>query len=133
MGKMLLSAILLVLVVGVSYIEAVRRQGKVDNSFQIGVKSGQNADIAVARDITITEIGKKPVPVVSVLSTADISAAVHREILAYYKKRCELLPENLIKHKRHRAILQIRRETAVKYSITVSELNHIRDFYKITY
>lgn len=41
MGKLSLSVVLLLLIVAVSYIQAVRKQAKTDNSFQLGVKSSQ--------------------------------------------------------------------------------------------
>lgn len=45
MGKLLLSSVLLIMIVTVSYLQAVRRQAKVDNSFQLGVKSNQKDDL----------------------------------------------------------------------------------------
>jgi len=41
LGKLTLSIVLLILIVAVSYIQAVRRQTKVDNSFQLGIKASQ--------------------------------------------------------------------------------------------
>ncbi len=63
MGKLLLSAVLLIMVVAVSYIQAVRRQTKVDNSFQLGKKSSQIEVLALqsAADSLRTRIGQQEV------------------------------------------------------------------------
>jgi len=41
LSKLLLSLVLVIMIVAVSYIQAVRRQEKVDNSFQLGKKVSQ--------------------------------------------------------------------------------------------
>lgn len=57
----------------------------------------------------------------------------HRELLAYYKKRYESLPGDLSEYERKVAVSEIRQETAKKYSISVAELNRLRERYKLNF
>lgn len=175
MGKLTLSVVLLIMIVAVSYIQAVRRQSKTDNSFQLGVKSSQKEvlehksaadsiktimgeleikhgeshlvrDKSYQRDIdslsniitlqekSLIELKKKNKSAKAVVSQSQTnSGKLHRELLAYYKKRYESLPSDLTEYERKVAISEIRQERAGKYSLTTSEFNRIRELYKLTY
>jgi hypothetical protein len=57
----------------------------------------------------------------------------HREILAYYKERYRALPKDLSPYETRIALAEIRTESARKFSITVDELNKIRESNSIEY
>lgn len=138
MGKLLLSVVLLIMIVAVSYIQAVRSQAKVDTSFQLGRKSSQNVDslinISSFQRQSVTDLKKKGPAVKTAVSrnTIDIDKR-HRELLAYYKKRYDTLPSNLTEYERKVAISEIRQETASKYLITIAEFNRIRELHKLNF
>lgn len=58
---------------------------------------------------------------------------LHERVLACYKKRHGELPKDLSAYERKIAIAEIREETARKFSITVQELNRIREAQNIGY
>jgi len=138
LGKLLLSVVLLIMIVAVSYIQAVRSQAKVDTSFQLGRKSSQNVDslinISSFQRQSVTDLKKKGPAVKTAVSrnTIDIDKR-HRELLAYYKKRYDTLPSNLTEYERKVAISEIRQETASKYLITIAEFNRIRELHKLNF
>jgi hypothetical protein len=162
------------MVVAVSYIQAVRRQAKVDYSFQLGKKSSQKEVIALESraDSLRTRLGEREVEfadsmmardqssrykadsLTAVISEKDKSISVlkkkttiknsvsqkpadsekrHRELLAYYKKRYEALPTDLTEYELKVAISEIRKETAEKYALTISEFNRIRETNQLSY
>ena len=57
----------------------------------------------------------------------------HQEILAYYKKKYKALPPDLSPYEKRIALAEIREESARKFSITVSELNKIRESNNLAY
>lgn len=87
------------------------------------------ANVVDSKDAKINELSRKLKKVsakrsnpLSVKSKSDR----HQELLVYYKKRFELLPGDLTNYERKVAIVEIRQETARKYSMSVSDLNKIR-------
>jgi hypothetical protein len=56
-----------------------------------------------------------------------------KEILAYYKKRYEKLPDDLSPYERRVALTEIKKETAQQFSISVSDLDKIREKNKLQY
>jgi len=63
LGKLLLSFVLLLMIVAVSYFQAARRQSKIDNSFILGKKTSQKEILALqsATDSLTTKIGRQEV------------------------------------------------------------------------
>ena len=57
----------------------------------------------------------------------------HQELLAYYKKQFESLPGDLTNYERRVALTEIRQETARKYSMSITDLNKIREKNNIDY
>ena len=57
----------------------------------------------------------------------------HREILAYYKERYRALPKDLSPYETRIALAEIRTESARKFSISVDELDKIRESNSIEY
>jgi hypothetical protein len=125
------------MVVAVSYIQAVRKQIKAENTFQIGVASVQKEKIL---------LGGEPDSLMSMLHSQEstISKSPYsmrksyldkrlRQLLAYYKKRYQSLPSSLSASERQIAIAEIRKETAARYSITTFELDQLREYYRIPY
>lgn len=176
MGKLLLSFVLLLLIVGVSYFQAERKQHKVDNSFILGKKANQKevlalksaadslttkigqqevihaeslfridkslrrntdslAEIISLQEQSITELRKKKATLVKpavAQKTADTEKK-HKELLAFYKKRYESLPTDLSEYELKVAVFEIRQETSQKYSISLTELNRIREEFKLNF
>jgi hypothetical protein len=56
-----------------------------------------------------------------------------QEILAYYKRRYEKLPDDLSPYERRVALTEIKKETARQFSISVSDLDKIREKNKLPY
>lgn len=81
------------------------------------------ADLTPAKTPTKTATAKK----------TDATSQKHKEILAYYKKRYQNLPNDLSAYERRVALSEIREESADKFKISVSELNRIRKAYKLSY
>ena len=167
MKKALLAFILLIMVVVVSYIKAVRQEGKVERSFQLGKKSSQHEVIAVRSqaDSLKTRLGQQELVhgeslwvrdklmrknldslssvikdqsaiIIDLKEKANKSTAAqktsitetrHRELLAFYKKKYKSLPRDLTDYELKVAVSEIRQETADKYSISISELNRLRE------
>ncbi len=59
--------------------------------------------------------------------------AVHREIIAYYEKLYQELPNDLSVYERKVALHEIRLETAQNFSISLNELKALRSRYELTY
>lgn len=59
--------------------------------------------------------------------------SLHEKVYRYYKDKYSSLPKDLSEYEKRIAISEIREETARKFSITVKELNNIRDKYKLSY
>jgi hypothetical protein len=68
-----------------------------------------------------------------IYSTKEKSPLKHRQILSYYKMRCRALPEDLSPYEKRVALVEIRGETAQKFSIPLSELDKIRADNKLDY
>ena len=130
MKKAFLTVFLLVLVVSVSYIKAVRQQEKVDKSFQLNVKSTPQNNLEVDKEADSLKIS--PLKRTSAQEN-DYSTKRQHELLAYYKKLYESLPQNLTDEEFKAAVSKIRQETAKKYSISVSELNRLREEHKVSF
>lgn len=126
MGNFLLSLVLLILIVGASYLQAIIKQSKTDNSFRISKKVNPSQLATTQSNLNLHTETK------AVRSQSNIDIH-HWELLAFYKKRYESLPSNLGRAQRRMAISQIRQETAEKYSLTLPEFNHIREAYQVTF
>ena len=175
MKKAILAIVLLLMIVAVSYIQAVRRDAKVDNSFILGKRASEKevlelksaadslktklgeqevihaesllvrdkmlrrnqdslANIIILQEKSISELKKKASSPVSQASKgAANSEKLHRELLAFYKKRFESLPNDLSEYERKVAVSEIRQETADKFSISLAEFNRIRETNKLNY
>lgn len=55
------------------------------------------------------------------------------KIITYYKTRYAQLPADLSEYEKKIAVSEIREETVKKYSITLNELNKLRDKYNLSY
>ncbi|MBU1148662.1 hypothetical protein KKI23_01090, partial [Patescibacteria group bacterium] len=55
------------------------------------------------------------------------------KVINYYKTRYSQLPKDLSEYEKKIAVSEIRDETVKKFSITLSELNKIRDKYNLSY
>lgn len=66
-------------------------------------------------------------------STKEKSLLKHKQILSYYKKRYNALPKDLSPYEKRVALVEIRDETAHKFSIPLSELDKIRTDNKLDY
>ena len=64
---------------------------------------------------------------------ASAEATKHKQILTYYKRRFDDLPKDLSQYESKAARSEIRQETAQKFSITLKELDKIREKYKVNY
>ena len=84
---------------------------------------GLEADLAKARTAS-----KKPS-----VQTSQKKPSRHEQVLSYYKKRYQRLPQDLSSYEQKVALGEIRQETAKKFSITVAELNRIRSEHELTY
>jgi len=80
---------------------------------QIADLSGKLADKTSSTKITAVNTSQEP-------------STKHLEILNYYKKAVNDLPEDLSAYERRVALSEIRTETARKFAITVSKLNSLR-------
>jgi len=67
------------------------------------------------------------------ISSSGRTSARHEQILSYYKKRYQSLPKDLSPYEKKVALAEIREETAQKFSITLQELNKIRQDNKLDY
>ncbi len=56
-----------------------------------------------------------------------------QEILAYYKRRYEKLPDDLSPYERRVALTEIKKETAQQFSISIADLDKIREKNKLPY
>ena len=66
-------------------------------------------------------------------STEEKRSLKHEQILSYYKKRYRDLPKDLSPYEKRVALVEIRDETAQKFSIPLSELDKIRADNKLDY
>ena len=94
------------------------------------------AELVDDKDFRITELNKKLKQTSkkkrSALSSKPKSDK-HQQLLAYYKKRYESLPGDLTNYERKVALTEIRQETARKYSMSIADLNKIREKNNIDY
>ena len=94
------------------------------------------ANIMDSKDVKITELNQK-LKEASKKKSAALSSRPksdkHKELLAYYKKRYESLPGDLTNYERKVALTEIRQETARKYSMSITDLNNIREKNNIHY
>ncbi len=86
-----------------------------------GKISELDQELKDTRGATKTVLGSKP------------KLTKHQELLSYYKKRFQSLPTDLTNYERKVAITEIRQETARKYSMSISELNRIREKNNLDY
>ena len=94
------------------------------------------ADVVDSKDLRITELNKKLKQASQKKSSALSSkpkSDKHQELLAYYKKQFESLPGDLTSYERKVALTEIRLETARKYSMSITDLNKIREKNNIDY
>lgn len=153
MKTALLSIFLLIMVVAVSYIKAVRQEEKVDRSFQLAQRTGQQevhlsdknqSDSIYKKEIRIIDAPTNKTPnldddnITSLKSKPLTQYSVkkevyNREILDFYNKQYRSLLNELTADELKTAVLKLRQETAQKYSISVSELNRLREKYKINF
>lgn len=94
------------------------------------------ANLVDDKDFKITELNKKLKQASKKKSSALSSrpkSEKHQELLAYYKKRYESLPGDLSNYERKVALTEIRQETARKYSMSITDLNKIREKNNIDY
>lgn len=66
-------------------------------------------------------------------SFSKTEATKHKQILDYYKRRFVALPKDLSDYEKKVARNEIREETVQKFSITLKELDNIRNKYKVEY
>ena len=94
------------------------------------------ANVVESKDVKINEL-KQKLKESSVKKSASLSikpkSDKHQELLAYYKKQFESLPGDLTNYERKVATTEIRQETARKYSMSIADLNKIREKYNIDY
>ena len=171
MKKLALALILLVALIGISYVNSTRSEAKLKKQFTEGFESGskesktatQRADsIAlemeqtsgwyrdsltslttlsqVESDSLAKVIAQKDQEIVGLKEkakaarsqkTATKSASTqsslkHSQVLDYYKRRLNELPKDLSEYERKIALSEVRDETAKKFSITVGELDKLR-------
>ena len=94
------------------------------------------ANLVDDKDFRITELNKKLKQASKKKSSALSSkpkSDKHQELLAYYKKQFESLPGDLTNYERKVALTEIRQETARKYSMSIADLNKIREKNNIDY
>ena len=94
------------------------------------------ADIVDSKDFKINELNQELQQTSKERSRALSSkpkSDKHQELLAYYKKRFESLPGDLTNYERKVALTEIRQETARKYSMSITDLNKIREKNNIDY
>ena len=94
------------------------------------------ANIVDSKDVKIFDLNKKLKQASRKKSTALSSrpkSDKHQELLAYYKNRYESLPGDLTSYERKVALTEIRQETARKYSMSITDLNKIREKNNIDY
>lgn len=171
MKKLALALILLIALVGISYVNSTRSEAKIKKHYSEGYESGnkeskaatQRAD-SIARSMEQTsgsyrdslnnlrissqvesdsldqviaqkdkEIAglKEKAKTVRSQKTATKSASTqtslkHTQILDYYKRRLGELPQDLSEYERKVALAEVRDETAKKFSITVGEMDKLR-------
>jgi len=88
------------------------------------------ANIVDSKDFKINELNQQLKQASKKKSTARSSKPEydkHQELLAFYKKRFESLPGDLTNYERRVALTEIRQETVRKYSMSVTDLNKIRE------
>jgi hypothetical protein len=171
MKKLALALILLVALIGISYVNSTRSEAKLKKQFTEGFESGskdtktaiQRAD-SVAQEMELTK-GRYRDSLVSLTTLSQVesdslemvidqkdheiaglkekakaarsqkttakSASVqsslkHSQVLDYYKRRLNELPKDLSEYERKIALSEVRDETAKKFSITVGELDKLR-------
>ena len=94
------------------------------------------ANIVDSKDFKINELNQKLQQTSKERSRALSSkpkSDKHKELLAYYKKRFESLPGDLTNYERKVALTEIRQETVRKHSMSISDLNKIREKNNIDY
>lgn len=171
MKKLALAFVLLILLVGISYVSSMRSQAKLKQKYDQGVETGSKESVEATRradsvssvmndaiqryrdsleatrsfygeqsdslqgllaqkDSEITTLKQKARSTKST-KTATKPASTqaklnHTQILDYYKRRLNDLPKDLSDYERKVALNELRDETAKKFSITLAELDKIR-------
>lgn len=66
-------------------------------------------------------------------SSSSGKLSKHEQVYRYYKNRYSALPKDLSEYEKKVAVNEIREETAKKYSISLQELQKIRNRYNLNY
>lgn len=171
MKKLALAFVLLILLVGISYVSSMRSQAKLKQKYDQGFATGSKESVEATRradsvsgamndaiqryrdsleatrsyygdqsdslqallaqkDSEITSLKQKARSTKST-KTATKPASTqaklnHTQILDYYKRRLNDLPKDLSDYERKVALNELRDETAKRFSITLAELDKIR-------
>ncbi|UCG62044.1 MAG: hypothetical protein JSV52_01765 [Candidatus Zixiibacteriota bacterium] len=105
-----------------------------DLRYRIEVDSSENAVDSMGDRISTLSTQESSANNTSGKVTAsDSTLSRHQEILTYYKRRYADLPKDLSEYEKRIAINEIKEETSLKFSISLSELKNIREKYKLTY
>ena len=142
LGKLLLSFVLLILIVAVSYFQAVRRQAKVDNSFILGKKTNQKEilELQSATDSLTTKIGQQEVIHAESLfqiekqvqrktdSLAEIISSQQQSLLELKKKgtpvKLAVMQKSVDSEKKHKELLAYYKKRYESLPIDLSEYEH---------
>ena len=92
------------------------------------VIDNQNQKIASLSNSAPIESSTSP----TIVSTKSL-ASKGQEILSFYKKKYQELPSDLSTYEKRVAVGEVKEETARQYSITVAQLDNLREQYKLTY
>ncbi len=89
----------------------------------------------VERDKLTAELAQRPAgkPTNTATAVSKREADRHRQILEYYKKRYAELPSDLSDYEKDVARREIREESALKFTISINELDRIRKIYNLNY
>jgi len=82
---------------------------------------------------SLKQKAEKPKKTSKSTSFSKSEATKHKQILDYYKRRYVDLPKDLSDYEKKVARNEIREETVQKFSITLKELDQIRNKYKVDY
>jgi hypothetical protein len=99
----------------------------------IDSKTDSLNELASAKDSLSKALAAKPKATTIKKSNNDSQLAQHRKIIDYYKQRHASLPKDLSAYEMRVAKNEIRQETAQKFSISLAELDKIRNEFKLSY
>ncbi|MBN1213723.1 MAG: hypothetical protein JXA92_14210 [candidate division Zixibacteria bacterium] len=174
MKKIALAVVLLLLVVGVSYLQVHRQENREEALYKNGYEKGSETaeeladavdslkqvvdsqevnfsnqlednkqvytgtidslkNMVSSRDEKIMALESKTSAPPKQNTTTSKTSDKHAQILSYYKKRFNQLPNDLTAYEKRVAVSEIREETAQKFSISTEELNQIRKKNNLTY